>query len=268
MIKESKWPGIITTSLEARKEHWDLAEKISIDTGLPVVARGKKTIKELSEEWQAEHIIVVKAQKVICITGATELFFHPSMAVLRIKEIRSGKNDTMINAMNLKPGEKLLDCTLGLGVDAIVASYVLGKDGLVVGWESSPIVASIVRIGLNSGYKQTKKVVQEAMKRIVVEHADHREALNTLPANCFDVVYFDPMFRRPHHKSSAVNALRPLADNRFLTTEVIASAIRVARRRVVVKDNKMGSELVRLGFNRFEGGKHSRVVYGVMIKEE
>lgn len=266
MVQNSR-SGIVTTSLKPRAKQWDQAEIISAETGFPFVPRGKKTIKELAGEWRAEHIIVVKDKKVTCLTGDSELFFHPSMAVLRIKEIRSGKNDTMINAMGLKPGEQLLDCTLGLGVDAVVASFVLGKGGLVVGLESSPIVASIVRAGLHS-YKKAAKVIQEAMERIVVVHADHRIVLDTMPPNSFDVVYFDPMFRRPVQKSSAINALRPLADTRSLIPEVIDSALRVARRRVVVKDNKEAHELIRLGFNRIEGGKHSQVKYGIMIKKE
>ncbi|TYO97803.1 class I SAM-dependent methyltransferase [Desulfallas thermosapovorans] len=267
MIAQNGRCGIVTTSLKPRAKQWDRAEIISAETGFPLVPRGKKTIQELAEEWHAEHVIVVKDQQITCITGDSELFFHPSMAILRIKEIRSGKNDTMINAMGLKPGEKLLDCTLGLGVDAVVASFVLGKEGLVVGLESSPIIASIVRAGLHS-YKRAAKAIQEAMERIVVVNADHRTILDTMPPNSFDVVYFDPMFRRPVLKSSAINALRPLADTRLLIPEVIDAALRVARRRVVVKDNKEAHELIRLGFSRIEGGKHSQVKYGIMIKKE
>ncbi|SFR06097.1 tRNA (adenosine(37)-N6)-dimethylallyltransferase MiaA [Desulfoscipio geothermicus] len=248
-----KLPGIVTTSLKARGEQLALAARISAQTGLPLVPRGKKAVEELAGEWNAVHVIVVKAGKVACITGQYEFFFHPGMSALRIKEIKSGKNDTMINAMNLQPGQRLLDCTLGLGSDAIVASYVLGKEGVVVGLESSPIVAAIVRHGMQT-YRKAAREVLDAMQRVVVQNEDHRRLLEVLPDNRYDVVYFDPMFRLPQMKSSGINAFRPLADHRPLTPEIITQAMRVAARRVVVKDSKRGSVLHKLGFNRFEGG--------------
>jgi 16S rRNA G966 N2-methylase RsmD len=187
------------------------------------------------------------------------------MSALRIKEIKSGKDDTMINAMNLQPGQRLLDCTLGLGSDAIVASYVLGKEGVVVGLESSPIVAAIVRHGMQT-YRKAAREVLDAMRRVVVQNDDHRRLLEVLPDNKYDVVYFDPMFRLPQMKSSGINAFRPLADHRPLTPEIISQAMRVAARRVVVKDSKRGSVLHKLGFKRFEGGKNAPVIYGIMTK--
>ncbi|WP_157833450.1 class I SAM-dependent methyltransferase [Desulfotruncus alcoholivorax] len=212
-------------------------------------------------------MVVVEPLRIICIVGESEFFFHPSMAVIRIKEIKSGKNDQMINAMGLCDGQRLLDCTLGLATDAIVASYILGPKGFVLGIESSPLVASIVQIGLQKSYKKTSHDVLNAMSRIKVFKGDHRITLEELPDNSFDVVYFDPMFRIPMSKSSGINALRPLADHRPITNRVLDSALRVASKRVVVKENRWGNELEKLGFKYIEGGKNSSVRYGIMFKD-
>ncbi|WP_243276902.1 class I SAM-dependent methyltransferase [Desulfallas sp. Bu1-1] len=257
---------IVTTSLRAHADQLELAVRISREIGAPLVARNKKAIKKLSEEWNVSGVVVVDANKVAYITGENEFFFHPSMAVLRIKEIKSGKNDQMISAMKLSSGQRVLDCTLGLGTDAIVTSYVLGTEGVVVGLESSPVIAAIVRTGLQSNYKKVGRDVLEAMRRVKVKCADHGAVLAELPENSFDVVYFDPMFRLPRLKSSGINALRPLADHRPLTPEVIKLAMRVAAKRVVVKEGRRCNELRQLGFEHFVGGTNAPVIYGVMVK--
>lgn len=42
----------------------------------------------------------------------------------------------MIQAMDLRPGDSILDYTLGQASDAIVTSYVAGKNGRAAGIES------------------------------------------------------------------------------------------------------------------------------------
>ncbi|SFG46525.1 Putative SAM-dependent methyltransferase [Desulfotomaculum arcticum] len=258
---------IITTSLGARSNQHELAARISVETGIPYIARDTKTIGELKENWQPDGIVVVEPLRIVCIIGESEFFFHPAMAVIRIKEIKSGKNDQMIKAMDLCQGQCLLDCTLGLATDAIVASYIVGPEGFVLGIENSPLVASIVRVGLQKRYKKTGHAVLRAMNRITVLRGDHRVILQDLPDNSFEVVYFDPMFRVPRSKSSGINALRPLADHRPITQEVLAAALRIAKKRVVVKENRWGYELKKLGFDLIQGGANSSVRYGIKIKD-
>lgn len=259
---------IVTTSLRPRADQLNLASRISRQIGVPLVNRHKKSIKKLLAEWDVPGVIVCDTNKVAYVSEDTEFFFHPSMAVLRIKEIKTGKNDQMITAMQLTKGQRVLDCTMGLGTDAIVASYVLGTSGVIKGLESSPVIAAIVGVGLQNNYKKVGRDVLEAMRRVKVTCADHREVLASLPENSFDVVYFDPMFRLPQMKSSGINALRPLADHRPLTPEVIKLAMRVAAKRVVVKESRKGNELRELGFERFVGGSNAPVIYGIMVKRE
>ena len=81
----------------------------------------------------------------------------------------------------------------------------------------------------------------------------------------FDSVYFDPMFRYPLMDSENLSPLRSLADSRALTEETVAEACRVARKRVVMKENARSLEFERLGFKTIMGGKYSKVHYGVMM---
>eukprot|EP00966_Prymnesium_polylepis_P207626 4809377-Prymnesium_polylepis.1 len=57
-----------------------------------------------------------------------------------------------------------------------------------------------------------------------------------MPSGSADVVYFDPMFRRPTKSSTAFDVLRTLAHKDSLSHEALAQARRVARRAVVVMD--------------------------------
>ena len=200
-----------------------------------------------------------------CHVGGGEFFFHPGLAVLRIKEIISGKTDQMIKSLDLGPGDTLLDCTLGLGIDAIVASHVAGTRGRVVGLEASPVVACLVKYGLAS-YKEATPELIEAMRRVEVVRADHFTYLHNSRPGSFDVVYFDPMFRRARPKSSTISALRPLARGGPLKPETVSLALQVARRRVVIKERSGSEEFRRLGCQEVSGRRYAPVAYGVLEK--
>ena len=70
------------------------------------------------------------------------------MSALRIKHLASGQPDSMVTAAGLKKGDHVLDCTMGMGADAIVASFVVGDQGRVVSLESEPVIAAITGHGL------------------------------------------------------------------------------------------------------------------------
>lgn len=263
------WYGkktLVTTSLRSGMDLNDLADRISAETGVPRVSRDNLSLGALLGQYEADGAIIVEAGRVFFTDGSVEFFFHPGLAVLRIAEIRKGKNDQMIAAMDLKPGQRVLDCTLGLGNDALVAGYVAGESGQVLGLESSPVVAALVRHGMQT-YNRGSRAVQDSMRRIEIKCADHRVVLESLPPDSFDVVYLDPMFSSPLTQSSGINSLRPLADHRPLTPEVTALALRVARKRVVVKDIRCGNRLRELGFSYLTGGKRSPIIFGILLKE-
>ena len=207
--------------------------------------------------------MVVTQKSLRLYTNSEEHFFHPGMAELRIKNIIDGNPDHMTVAMCLTQGMSVLDCTLGMGTDAIVASYIAGENGLVQALEASPVIAEITRQGLDC-YDFADPKIKAAAKRVQIQCTDHLLFLQNLADKSYDIVYFDPMFRRPINKSSGIKTLRSFAEQAALTIKTIKAACRVARQRVVVKENKTGSELQRLGFTKIIGGKYSSICFGVI----
>lgn len=258
---------IITTSLKPDLKGQRVAAQLGEKLGVPVVKRGRQSLNNLFSRYGVEGIIVVSQQKVSYHHLDGEFFFHPDKSSLRIKEIKAGKTDQMIKAMDLKLGYSILDCTLGLATDAIVASYVAGSSGQVLGIESSPIIAALVEMGLKE-YDCGKREVIEAMRRVRVLCAEHGKYLAHLAPDSFDVVYFDPMFRKPKYNARCpIDPLRPLAEHSPLRTETVQRALQVARRRVVIKERRKSNEFDRLGVDMVVGGKYSHVQYGVWILE-
>ncbi len=255
----------VTTSLRENENLTTKAKKISHLLNAPFFHRRNQGIQDMIESNDMLGILVVCSSKITFISHGGEFFYHPGIAKLRIKEIKNGKTDQMIKAMDLKHGDSLLDCTLGLGSDALIASYFTGS-GNIIGLEKSTIIGLIVSEGMKSYVDNSDPDLMGAMRKIKVISTDHRDYIKTLPDNSVDIVYFDPMFRAPNKKSCSINTLRPLADYAPLSQETIKDAFRVARKRVVIKESSTGTELSRLGIRTVSGGKHSSIAYGILIK--
>ena len=254
---------IVTTTrnFDAATENFaaDLANKL----GGKFFRREDFSFDALKKLHNVENILLVKKNSLSIVTSAGEFFFHPNTAHLRIKNLRCGDGDRLIDALKISAGAKVLDCTLGLGSDAIVESFVVGAEGKVVAVEVNPLIAEVVRHGLKNFSDETPQIL-DAMRRIEVVNADCKNFLATCAENSFDVVYFDPMFRHAVKKSSGINPIRPLADGRPLTEEIVREARRVAKFRVVMKEHSGSSEFERLGFKIVGGGRYSSVAFGVI----
>ena len=240
-----------------------LAARTAAELGIPNVPRGSDSLDEMRTAYGVDAVLVARRGLLTAVTAEGELFFHPGMAHLRIKNLRSGQGDHLVHALGLTEGMCVLDCTLGTGADAIIESFAVGAAGSVTALETNPIIAAVIGDGLAHATGDNYEM-HAAMRRISVHAADALDYLRAQEDGSYDAVYFDPMFRRPVHESEGMNALRVLADARALTEEVIAEARRVARRRVVMKERQGSREFARLGFTDLAGGKYSRVAYGVM----
>ena len=254
---------IVTTIRKPDSATENFAEKISLKLGGQFVRRENFSFDALKNFYRAENILLVKKNSLSVVTAEGELFFHPNTAHLRIKNLRGGEGDRLIDALKISAGSKILDCTLGLGSDAIVESFIGGAAGKVVALEINPLIAEVVSYGLKN-FSEDSPHILEAMRRVEVINADCGEFLKTCAENSFDAVYFDPMFRRPVKKSSGLNPIRPLADNRPLTEKIIREACRVAKFRVVMKEHSGSEEFSRLGFKILGGGKYSSISFGVI----
>ena len=122
---------IVTTDRKNHKESVELAAYAAEKLGIKNVKRNRAALPEMREEYGVDNILVAKKGSFVLDTLDGELFFHPNMSQLRIKNIRMGDEDHMTAAMDLKEGMSVLDCTLGFGADAIVASFVTGESGSV-----------------------------------------------------------------------------------------------------------------------------------------
>lgn len=237
---------VVTTGNKPKEEYVALARSYAAELRVPFVERRKRAIDKLRTDYGVDEVLVC-ADRVTLHVEEQEFFFHPSMANTRIKRLKSGENDIVIERSGVGPGDTVLDCTLGLGSDAIVFAHAVGDAGRVIGLESSSVIALLVRRGLQEVSVDTK-AVNTAMRRVEVVCADHLEYLRAQPDNSVDVVYFDPMFRRTVQKTQYMEPLRQLGDDRPLTEAAIAEARRVARRRIVLKERWYSQEFARLGF--------------------
>ena len=219
--------AIVTTERKCREESVALAQELSARLQIDYVERHKESVGKLMEKYAVESVLVVYPQELKLNSSAGEMFFHPNMSQLRVK--------------NLRKGEK----------------------GRVVGVESSPLIAAVTGHGLQH-FLPGNYPLYGAMRRIEVVNMDYLDYLRQQPDDAYDVVYFDPMFRKPLTASNGISPLRSVANHAALSVEAVEEAKRVARSRVVMKEANGSEEFDRLGFKKIMGGKYSKVHYGVM----
>jgi 16S rRNA (guanine1516-N2)-methyltransferase len=252
---------IVTTSQSVKKESEILKEFIK-ETEIEYVPRNRKSIAALAAEYDSQGVVVWHDQGPILHIGEEKLFFHPSMAKNRLASYRKYQiEDSLIKACEIKNSDSFLDCTLGMGADAIVASYFSDKP--VLGLESSYPIAMIIKWGMKT-YRNKISWLTEPIKKIEVCHCNHYEFLKEMKDDSFDIVYFDPMFRQPLMASEPINALRTIADPSPVTRETIAEACRVARNKVVMKEQVKSSEFEKLDFKKVLHSPHNRIGYGII----
>jgi hypothetical protein len=229
-----------------------------------------------SQEENLPLLRVTKRQLIIEHQGSN-LFFHPSMALLRMINIKRGMTDRFLQAAGLTSGETLLDATMGLASDALIAAWAVGKKGKVVAVEGSVLLYLLVAEGLGnfgelipakagkSDKLQAWEELIEASGRIETVYADHFSYLQALPDRSVDVVYFDPMFRDTLANSSpSIKPVKDLSVPEPLSEAAVEQACRAARRRVVLKERKGSGEFERLGFHILGGGKYSNICFGII----
>jgi 16S rRNA (guanine1516-N2)-methyltransferase len=223
---------------------------------LPFAVRGTRSLSEVAGEAGADALLVLGAHASLWIEGNEERW-HPGMGALRAKRLAIGERitgDSFLSAARLHPGDAVLDCTLGLGADALVAAAAVGAGGRVVGLESSPALAAWTGEGF-------ARLPGEPAARVRVECADHEAWLAAAPERSFDVVVFDPMFRHARAATPGFDLLRRLADARPLTRGALDRARRVARRGVLVKDGTPGWDLARLSLTPLDGRRGAERLY-------
>jgi 16S rRNA (guanine1516-N2)-methyltransferase len=104
--------------------------------------------------------------------------------------------------------------------------------------ERSPVVAALLEDGLARA-SLDREIGHWVAQRLHLVHAEAVEWMNRLPESEFpEVVYLDPMF--PHRQKSALvkkemRLLQELLGGDSDAAELLPAALRIARKRVVVK---------------------------------
>ncbi len=257
---------VVTTSrsagAELRAEAATWAQRLSTRC----VPRQERSLARLAGDEQVTGVLVVSARPPIYHEPGQGVvyFFHPSMAKTRIHNLKVGRGDPLITATDLSAGASVLDCTLGRGCDAIVASWVVGERGQVVGVERVPIVAALTAHGLAT-YEIRPPDIAAALRRVQVHQADYHDFLGQCPAGSFDVVCFDPIFDQPLAASPAMEPLRAIGDVQPVDVPALEQARRVARRAVVIKQRRGSDYWQGLPWAaEVVAGAKSRIEYGII----
>ncbi|WP_245350042.1 class I SAM-dependent methyltransferase [Cytobacillus eiseniae] len=229
------------------------------------IERKKRSVQMIQTSEKVDCLVVGKERLELYPLGETApFFFHPNSAMFRIRRLMKGDHDPFLEATRLETGKSLLDCTLGLASDCIVASFAVGTKGKVTGIEGNACLAYIVKEGLNS-WESGIPAMNQAMKQIKVTNQLSLAFLKSIPDGTYDCVYFDPMFEEHILDSDGIEALSHFAIYEEITDELINEAIRVAKERVVLKDHFRSTRFSEFGFEVFKR-KTAKFHFGVIEK--
>ena len=243
MMGKKKGRFAVTVGLKGGTELIKMAKSWAETLAIPYLKRPRGvSLETLRKERNLVGLLVATRKGPQVETEEGILYYHPSMATLRVRALKEGKTDHLVEALALRPGSRVLDGTLGLASDAAVISYAVGSEGTVVGVEASPILYQMTRLGLRS-YDEGDEDLLKALRRIEPVLGDTAAYLESLPPDSFDAVYFDPMFEHPVEGSSNMVPMRPAADHRPLTLSVIE-----VRRD---GDNRLRDLFAQIGFGGF-----------------
>ncbi|MFM2152458.1 MAG: hypothetical protein RL199_893 [Pseudomonadota bacterium] len=183
---------------------------------------------------------------------------HPGMGLVRLRRLmRETEPDPLLEVAGLRAGDHVVDATFGFGQDSLVFAFAVGEAGRVTALEASPLLAGLAMEGMH----RWPEPGGELTRRIDLHRAEARDWMHAAPTASADVVYLDPMFRKPKASAPDFAVLRLVAHTAPLDLELLTEARRVARRLVVVKDAWPGHELVRLGREPVDRDRRADIVF-------
>jgi 16S rRNA (guanine1516-N2)-methyltransferase len=245
--------ALVTTAPSGSSEE---AEELAGRFGLTAEPRKGRLLPELIEAADGAPVLVLGSRRADLFDGDRAFRASIGMGYLRLVRARAGDEDPLVKAGALRHGDRVLDATLGLGQDALVAAEATRAP--VHGLEASPVLAAFVVAAL----RRLPAAGREAAARIEVRCTDHRAALKELPNRSYDVVLLDPMFRTAQESNPLFDLLRRHGEHAPLERATLREAQRVARRGVLVKDGAPGIELTRLDLVPLPSRRTARICFG------
>jgi len=179
--------------------------------------------------------------------GDRRFRWHPGLLHTRLE---AGFNHPLVRAMDLQPGDRVLDSSLGLGTDAHFLGRLCGQP--VTALEAVPALALITAEGLRGAGAPVRVICAEGTA-----------FLRALPDGAFDIVQGDPMFPPGTGITHSLEVVRAIARHVPLGSEWLAEARRVARKRVVIRDVDPGELLEAMGCPEVLRVGRGRPRYGV-----
>jgi len=242
----------VTTSGKLDQHVIELARSSAKSWGVPFLERRSKApLGPLAAS--ARSLLVFERRGVALCDRQGRVRFSPGMARLRIKRLDARvQEERLVELAAFEPGDSVLDCTLGLAADALVAARAVGPTGSVVGLEKSLAIFALVSSGVRS-FEAPRSC------RIDVRHEDAAHFLACQPDRVFDLVLFDPMFDRPGKCSPAFEMLRRHAEHAPLSKTALEQAQRVARRSVLVKGSRHSTDWNSLHLKPEPGSPYSPI---------
>ena len=258
----------LTVSAKGGRDQVEAAMRLAERYQVPYLHRESYSQQELRSMHHLD-VVVTLDRNMRLFVEEPALHWHPALALTRLRRLAEGRQDVFLSAVSLREGDSFLDCTLGFGVDMILAAQAIGESGEALGLEASPVIALLTEWGLANeapDYNRKKAPLETIARRIQVLAGEASGFLKTQPDNRWDVVYFDPMFQVAQQKSSGINSIRPLACYKPFIEGTLAEALRVCSKRVVLKERWFSPLFQQLGADRMIKTKYGPVAYGVWDK--
>ncbi len=207
----------------------------------PFVPRRDETLLEIADSALVSRLLIVEhaGLRLIDLPSGITYAHHANLLPIRAASLARGEPDLFVQAARIIPGDTVLDCTLGFGTEATLASLLAGVSGHVTGLESAPALAQVTRAGMQNPARALGSALGDAMRRVQVIPADYGAFLRDSFSQSFDIVCFDPFFgERLAGSEQSVSPLALFGDTRPLDFASLTEAQRVARKRVVLKTPK------------------------------
>lgn len=255
----------VTTSAKLSDEGREYAKTFSEQTGYPYVERGTGSLHKWFKQYDVLYIWTSHGWEAQSREGH-RYAYHPGTAMFRYKRLKQGELEPFLAAANLQTGDSFLDTTLGFGADCLMASVTVGITGKVVGVEKSQVLSFLFQQSQQLADLRLSELT-EALKRIQCVEQDAIDYLKSQQDRSFDVVYIDPMFEETIEEATNFQTHKVFATKDILTKDWVEEALRVAKKRVVVKAHYSSSVFSDYGFER-QMRKTSKFHFGILDKEK
>jgi|GEM_PF-1032740 len=228
---------LLTTSRRPAPAQVERARMLSKRLGVPYARR--QGIPELLDKHGKKWAYVVSRRRDEVVPNeGTGFHVHPGLFFAKTTNL---ENSPLVKAVAGDDGldaiNDIVDCTLGLAQDGLVAAHVFNAN--VKGIEGSPLVQSLLEEGLARLSSETDQPWAAAAQRIELYKGKAPDVLATFDDDSADVVSLDPMMVVPGRAQPGFAFFRNFAVFDQPEDAWLEHAARVARRRVVWKVSRL-----------------------------